>query len=91
MGTTLTIRNLAEPIKQKLRMQAASHGRSMEAEAREILSSAVMEQPSTSPLTGPPRSPEEMRERIRAVTGIWKDRADGKSTDEIMNELRGDD
>ena len=41
MSTTLTIRNLAEPVKQKLRMQAASHGRSMEAEAREILTQAV--------------------------------------------------
>ncbi len=91
MSTTLTIRNLPEPIKQKLRMQAASHGRSMEAEAREILSLAVMEQPSACPRTTPPRCPEEMRERIRAVTGIWKDRADGRTTDEIMKELRGDD
>ena len=91
MSTTLTIRNLAEPIKQKLRMQAASHGRSMEAEAREILAAAVMASPLAIPRTEPPRSPEEMRERIRAVTGIWKDRADGRSTDEIMKELRGDD
>ena len=44
MSTTLTIRNLAEPVKQKLQMQAASHGRSMEAEARAILSDAVDDQ-----------------------------------------------
>ena len=41
MSTTLTIRNLEEPVKQKLRMRAASHGRSMEAEARDILTSAI--------------------------------------------------
>jgi len=39
----------------------------------------------------PPRTAEEMRERLKAVTGIWKDRYDGKSTDVIMRELRGDD
>ena len=33
----------------------------------------------------------ERRKRIEAVVGIWKDRLDGKSTDEIMLELRGDD
>ncbi len=39
----------------------------------------------------PPRSKEELRERLLAVTGIWKDRYEGKSTDEWMKELRGDD
>ena len=38
-----------------------------------------------------PGIPEEMRERLRAVTGIWKERAGGKSTDEIMKEIRGDE
>ena len=37
MSTTLTIRNLDETVKQKLRMQAARNQRSMEAEARELL------------------------------------------------------
>ena len=32
-----------------------------------------------------------MRERLKALSGIWKDRLDGKTTDEIMKELRGDD
>lgn len=35
--TAITIRKLPEETKQKLRMRAAEHGRSMEAEAREIL------------------------------------------------------
>ncbi|WP_052573860.1 hypothetical protein [Haloferula sp. BvORR071] len=86
MSTTLTIRNLAEPVKQQLRLRAASNGRSMEAEAREILSAAVLES-----RVSPPRTPEEMRERLKAVTGIWKSRTAGKTTDEMMRELRSDD
>jgi plasmid stability protein len=38
---TLTIRNLDETIKAGLRLRAASHGRSMEEEARQILKQAV--------------------------------------------------
>jgi plasmid stability protein len=43
---TLTIRQLDEKTKKRLRMRAADHGRSMEAEAREILKSAVAEKPA---------------------------------------------
>lgn len=35
--STLNIRNLDEPVKQQLRMEAARHGWSMEEEARRIL------------------------------------------------------
>lgn len=38
---TLTIRSLDDGVKAKLRMLAASHGRSMEEEAREILKEGV--------------------------------------------------
>lgn len=38
---TLTIRQLDEKTKSKLRVRAAQHGRSMEEEAREILRSAL--------------------------------------------------
>lgn len=38
---TLTIRNLDDEIKQKLRVRAARHHQSMEAEAREILRRAI--------------------------------------------------
>ncbi|MFL9611381.1 FitA-like ribbon-helix-helix domain-containing protein [Methylobacillus sp. Pita2] len=41
MMASLTIRNLDEGVKSKLRLQAAAHGRSMEQEAREILLRAV--------------------------------------------------
>lgn len=38
---SITIRKLDEQVKIKLRIRAAEHGRSMEEEAREILSSAI--------------------------------------------------
>lgn len=41
MTTAITIRKLPEGAKQRLRMRAASHGRSMEAEARTILLEAL--------------------------------------------------
>ena len=87
MSTTLTIRNLDETVKQKLRMQAARNQRSMEAEARELLARGLEQ---GEPL-GPPRTAGEMKERLEALRGIWKERSKGRSTDEIMKELRGDD
>ena len=54
----LTIRNLDPAIKERLRVRAAQHGRSMEAEARGILQTVL--QP-------PERFPERnLYERIRA-------------------------
>jgi plasmid stability protein len=41
---SITIRQLEESTKRKLRMRAASHGRSMEQEAREILKTALSQQ-----------------------------------------------
>lgn len=38
---TLVIRDLDDEVKKRLRVQAAEHGRSMEAEAREILARGV--------------------------------------------------
>jgi plasmid stability protein len=38
---TLTIRDLDDAVKAQLRIQAAQNGRSMEAEAREILATAL--------------------------------------------------
>ena len=38
---SITIRNLDDDVKSRLRMRAASHGRSMEEEARLILAEAV--------------------------------------------------
>ena len=40
---SMTIRNLSDDIKQRLRIQAAEHGHSMEEEARIILRAALIE------------------------------------------------
>jgi plasmid stability protein len=45
---SITIRNLDEPVKAKLRLRAARHGRSMEEEARHILRAALSEKPRGS-------------------------------------------
>ena len=41
--TTLTIRNLDPAVKERLRVRAARHGHSMEAEVRRILSEAMQD------------------------------------------------
>ena len=53
---SITIRNLDDDIKQRLRIQAAEHGHSMEEEAREILRSALTE----------PAPPTNLARAIRA-------------------------
>jgi len=42
---SITIRGLDDSLKQRLRVRAAEHGRSMEEEAREILRCGVASQP----------------------------------------------
>lgn len=37
----ITVRNLDDDVQKRLKMRAAAHGRSMEAEARDILTAAV--------------------------------------------------
>lgn len=83
ISTTLTIRNLDETVKRKLRLRAALHQRSMEAEAREILARGVEDEEPE-----PQRTVEEMRGRLQSVIGIWKDRG---TTDELMRMTRGED
>jgi len=43
MMSALSIRNLDESVKERLQLRAARHGRSMEAEARAIITEAVSE------------------------------------------------
>ena len=43
---SITIRNLDDSLKSRLRIQAAVHGRSMEDEARDILRSALNREPT---------------------------------------------
>jgi plasmid stability protein len=66
--STLTIRNLEPAIKDKLRMSAATHGRSMEEEVRTILRS-VLSQPA-KPATG---MGNRIHARFAAIGGIVQD------------------
>jgi plasmid stability protein len=62
---SLTIRNLEEPLKAKLRVRAAHHGRSMEEEARVILRSALSQhQPPRKHLV------ELIRDRLAPLGGL---------------------
>ena len=45
---TITIRNLDDTVKRKLQVRAALNGRSMEAEARELLTESAKRPPGTS-------------------------------------------
>ena len=78
MCTTLTIRNLDETVKRKLRVQAAQHGHSMEAEIRDILTREVLGSSPDAAL-----SPGKFDHLI----GIWKGRM---TTDQIMLITRGE-
>ena len=62
---TLTIRQLDEKTKTRLRIRAAHHGRSMEEEAREILRSALT---TSSPAKG--NLAEAIHRRFAAFGGI---------------------
>ena len=53
---SITIRNLDDNTKQRLRVRAAEHGRSMEEEARDILRQVVLE----------PSGPSNLAASIRA-------------------------
>ena len=62
----LTIRNVDAAVKERLRLRAARHGRSMEAEARRILSEAVAvdrEEPE-------PNLAEAIRRRFAPLGGV---------------------
>jgi antitoxin FitA len=61
---SMTIRNLDEKLKARLRVQAAKHGRSMEDEARDILRSALSTLSSRASLV------KSMRHRIEALGGV---------------------
>ena len=55
---TLTIRDLDDTLKQRLRIRAAHQNRSMEEEARQILRAALVESPAGSAV--------DLAQRIRA-------------------------
>jgi antitoxin FitA len=62
---TLTIRNVDAAVKERLRMRAAQHGRSMEAELRAIVSDAVK-----SDERAEPNLAEAIRRRFAPLGGV---------------------
>jgi phosphopantothenoylcysteine decarboxylase / phosphopantothenate---cysteine ligase len=76
---SITIRGLDEELKQRLRLRAASHGRSMEDEARTILRDMAGDQPLSgvridhqvlrAPRTEPQPDPEPATRRVLLIIG----------------------
>ena len=65
--TALSIRNLDDQVKERLRVRAARHGRSMEAEVRAILTDAVAEPGDTPGLV------QTLMERFSELGGVELD------------------
>ena len=63
---SITIRNLDEKTKARLRVRAAQHGRSMEEEARNLLKAALRDEV----VTGGSSLAESIRARFRSLGGI---------------------
>ncbi len=62
---SITIRNLDDGLKQRLRVRAARHGRSMEEEARDILRDSLAGE------SGPPRNlGDAIRRRFAPFGGV---------------------
>ena len=65
---SITIRNLDDGVKRKLRVRAAQHGRSMEDEARNILHAALAEVPAE-----PRNLAAAIRQRFAPLGGVELD------------------
>lgn len=61
----ISVRDLDEVVTAKLKVRAALHGRSMEAEVRSILTSAVLDTESEGPNLA-----QALRTRFAAVDGV---------------------
>lgn len=64
---TITIRNLDEQLKRRLQLRAARHGRSMESEARAILTRVIDEADDPDNLV------DALRERFDTLGGVELD------------------
>ena len=77
---TLNIRNLPEEVHRRLRLRAAEHGRSMEAEAREILAAAVSE-------PGPTARDEATWAKVRRLQSFVDKLYAGKKPGNVVDDL----
>ncbi len=62
---SMTIRNIDDQLKARLRVQAALHGRSMEEEARDILRSALSTEPAKAKSLV-----DSIRARVAPIGGV---------------------
>ena len=80
--TTLTIRNLPDDVREKLRLRAAQKGRSTEAEVQSLLTEAVAEEGDA-----PRPTVRERVERLQAAFAPYRS-AEGSIVDELIAERR---
>jgi antitoxin FitA len=81
---TLTVRNLDEDVVRRLRIRAAEHGRSAEAEHREILRLALI---------GDDTQEQEERQRITERLAEFRRRTAGRASTsaiQLLEEVRGE-
>ena len=78
---SITIRNLDDGLKRRLRVRAAENGRSMEEEAREILRRSVGEAP-------PPKESRPGHPRTLRRTRRGRPRASGAEPDAPATQVR---
>ena len=81
---TLNIRNLPDEVHRRLRIRAAEHGRSMEAEARAILGAATAQPPPGATETGL----EKARRLQEFVDKLYGGRKPKNAVDELIAERR---
>jgi plasmid stability protein len=67
---SITIRNLDDNVKKKLRKQAAENGRSLEAEVRDILNKKAEEPPMSPPLKSGLDLFRGIREAVEKYGGV---------------------
>lgn len=78
---TLNIRNLPDEVHRRLRIRAAEHGRSMEAEARSILAEACAAE------TRPRPTPEEAKAKAKRLQAFVDQLYGGRKPRGVVDEL----
>ena len=79
---TLTVRNVPDDVRDRLRVRAAENGRSMEAEVRALLSDATL---SKADVAGDPPGLERLS---TLVDRLYGDRKPTSVVDEVIAERR---
>src|SRR5437764_3557121 len=91
MGS-LTVRNIGEDLKKRLRLRAAAHGRSMEEEVRLMLAEGVAEtvaaKPANSPTPSRKPEPRVSETAVRRVLLIISGGIAGYKSLDLIRRLR---